>query len=201
MENRSTGRTPFSIVYQRPPLHPLDLIPLPKIPGYSIAAEHLAARVESIQSQVKQQLQLSNAQYKAAKDSHHRAQTFSEGDLVMVHLRKERFRTGTYNKLCKRKVGPCRVLRKINDNAYVVELPPGLHISNTFNVADLSPFYSSDEPLYQSNDSGSSPFQAGANGAAAINEEGGNFTGLQQNGATSITEEGGNFTGQQRAPV
>ncbi|GJX79141.1 hypothetical protein Tco_0327290 [Tanacetum coccineum] len=63
--------------------------------------------------------------------------------------------------------GPFRVLKKINDNAYKIELPGHYNVSITFNVADLSPYKedSDDEP-----DSGSNLFQEGDDDADAVNE-------------------------------
>ena len=50
--------------------------------------------------------------------------------------------------------GPFRVLERINDNAYKIELPGEYGVSATFNVADLSPFFGSTE-------SRTTPFQEG----------------------------------------
>ncbi|GJV07948.1 putative nucleotidyltransferase, ribonuclease H [Tanacetum coccineum] len=167
MVNRSTGKTPFQVVYQCPPKQTLDLIQLPALPGHSIAAQNMAERIEAVQAEVKQKLEYSNAKYKVQSDKHRRIKTFSVGDQVMVHLRKERFPVGTYNKLKMRKIGPCKVLQKINDNAYVIDLPEHLSISPTFNVADLSNF-TPDDPLYPDDNSRTSFSQEGENDAVKI---------------------------------
>lgn len=56
------------------------------------------------------------------------------GDLVWVHLRKDRFPPGKFGKLKPRADGPFKVLKRIGENAYKVELPDNYSVSTTFNV-------------------------------------------------------------------
>ena len=71
-----------------------------------------------------------------------RYKEFQIGDEVMVHLRKEFFPVGRYNKLKMKKFEPCKIV-KIHDsrNAYEVELPNELNISPVFNILYLTEYY------------------------------------------------------------
>ena len=86
-------------------------------------------------------MEKSNARYKVVADNKMREKVFEEENMIMVYMRKERISARSYNKLKPRKYGPFRVIRKINDNAYVVDLPSDMAISKTLNVADLHEYY------------------------------------------------------------
>ena len=55
----------------------------------------------------------------------------------MVYRHKERFLSNSYSKLSKRKIGPYKIIKKIGENAYVVDLPKYMGIDSTFNILDL----------------------------------------------------------------
>nr|GEY20609.1 hypothetical protein [Tanacetum cinerariifolium] len=140
--NRTIGKSPFEVVYGRNPITPLDLFPIPEIIRH-------------------------NEQYKKHADKPRKQVLYREGDLVWIHLRKEHFSTGRFGKLKLQGDGHFHVLKKINDNAYKIELPVHYNVSTPFNVADLSSYKGdSDDEL----DSGLSLFQEGEDDAYAVNE-------------------------------
>jgi hypothetical protein len=59
--------------------------------------------------------------------------------------------------LPNRATGPFKVLEKINDNAYKLELPPEFGISPTFNISDLKPYLGEEYEL----ESRATPLQEG----------------------------------------
>ena len=62
---------------------------------------------------------------------------FEVGDLVWVHLHKDRFPLGKFGKLKLRVDGPFNIIEKIGENAYKLQLPDEYEISPMFNVKDL----------------------------------------------------------------
>ena len=72
---------------------------------------------------------------------------FAPGDLVWLHLRKDRFPDLRKSKLMPRADGPFKVLEKINDYAYNFELPADFGVSPTFNIADLKPYLGEEDEL------------------------------------------------------
>jgi hypothetical protein len=62
-------------------------------------------------------------------------------------LRKERFPNLRNSKLMPRADGPFKVLEKINENAYKLDLPAYFGVSPTFNIADLKPYLGEEDEL------------------------------------------------------
>ena len=57
-----------------------------------------------------------------------------------------------------RAAGPFKIVEKINDNAYKLELPPDFGVSPTFNISDLRPYLGEEDEV----ESRTTPIQEGA---------------------------------------
>ncbi|PKU64652.1 RNA-directed DNA polymerase [Dendrobium catenatum] len=159
MTNRSTGQCPFSVVYTKCPNHIVDISVLPQCK--SKAAANTTENYSKMLEDIRNKLTEANDYYKQEADLHRREKIFNPGDLVMVRLRKERFQPGTYSKLSPKKIGPVPILRRINDNAYIVDLPPTYLTPSTFNVSDIFEYKPPDTGMVQSISSGEEISTAG----------------------------------------
>jgi translation initiation factor IF-1 len=74
-----------------------------------------------------------NEKYRIATSKGRKEVKLEPGDLVWLHLRK--------SKLMSRAAGPFKILAKINDNAYKIELPPEFGVCPSFNISDLRPYF------------------------------------------------------------
>lgn len=144
--SQTTGCSPFEAVYGLNPNGPLDLSPIHIDSNFSGEADERAKFIKKIHEQVRSRILKQTEKYKRQADKHRKQVVFNEGDLVWIHLRRERFPNRRYAKLQPRADGPFKIVQKINDNAYKVQLPGDYGVSATFNVSDLSPYHD-DKPL------------------------------------------------------
>ncbi|GKB66300.1 gag-pol polyprotein [Tanacetum coccineum] len=143
--NKTTGISPFKVVYGLNPSTPLDLAVLDTTSKFSKEASDLAMEIQTIHQQVHDKITKNNELLKYRRDKGRKHVLFKPGDLVWLHMRKERFPTKRRSKLSPRSDGPFKVLEKVNDNVYKIDLPG--NVSTSCNVADLQPYFDPDEPL------------------------------------------------------
>jgi len=132
------------VVYGLDPPGPLDLVPRPLEQRPSADADQRIREIQQLHEKVRARIEKANMSYSAQANKHRRPRVFQPGDLVWIHLRKERFPAQRKTKLMPRADGPFEVLERINDNAYRIDLPGDYGVSATFNVADLSPYIADD---------------------------------------------------------
>jgi len=143
----TTKMCPFEIVYGRLPRAPIDLMPLPSSEKMTFDAKQCAELMLKLHETTKQNIKRMNVKYKLAGDKGRRQFMFEPGDLVWLHLRKERFPDLRKSKLKPTADGPFKVLAKINDNAYMLDLPVNFGVSPTFNIVDLKPYLGEEAKL------------------------------------------------------
>jgi hypothetical protein len=99
-----------------------------------------AAYVRKIHEKTKETIELKAMRKAASMNKHRKKVLFEPGDLVWIHLRKARFPDKRKSKLMPRGDGPFRVLAKINDNAYKIDLPAcyGVRTPSTLLICHLS---------------------------------------------------------------
>ena len=142
----STLKSPFEVVLGFLPSSPFDLefVSCGEIQSAKEEAEHTKAFkfLESIQKThkiVEEQLKKSQAKYKARHDKHRVPCNLKVGDLVWLHLRKERLK-GEGRKLKPIRYGPFKIIAKYGDNAFQLDLPPYMQIYSVVNAEYLKLF-------------------------------------------------------------
>jgi hypothetical protein len=143
----STKMSPFQIVYGYIPRVPIYLFSLDAEDAPHIDVGAHVEQMINLHEQTQQNITVANAKYKVVGSKGKKLVTFEPGDMVWLHLRKDRFPALRRSKLMPRAAGPFKVLTKINDNAYVLDLPAEFGVSSSFNVVDLKPYTGDDEEL------------------------------------------------------
>jgi hypothetical protein len=138
---------PFQIVYGYIPRAPIDLFSFDTEDAPHLDVVAHVEQMVNLHEQTHQNIAAANAKYQVAGSKGKKHVTFESGDMVWLHLRKDCFPTLHRSKLMPRAAGPFKVLTKINDNAYILDLPPEFGVSTSFNVSDLKPYLGEDEEL------------------------------------------------------
>ena len=119
----TTQFCPFEVVYGFKPVTPLDLLPLPMHARVNMEASKRADYVKKIHAKTREAIEKRGKNIAAARNKSRKQVQFQPGDMVWVHLRKDRFPDLRHSKLGPRGAGPYKVLAKINDNAYSIDIP------------------------------------------------------------------------------
>jgi hypothetical protein len=141
----TTKFCPFEIVYGFKPTAPIDLLSLPVQELINFDASKRDELINNIHEKARANIEKMTKKYEKRANKGRRKMLIKPGDMVWVHLRKERFPEQRKSKLQPRADGPFKVLRKINDNAYEIDLPDTYGVISNFNVANLSPFFGLEE--------------------------------------------------------
>jgi hypothetical protein len=120
----TTKLSPFMVVYGFNPHAPIDLLPLPTSEIVNLDATQHSEFILKLHESTKLQIEKMNERYRITTSKVRKEVKLEPGDLVWVYLRKDRFSDLRKSKLMPRAAGPFKVLEKINDNGYKLELSP-----------------------------------------------------------------------------
>jgi hypothetical protein len=149
--NRATHSTtkvsPFQVVYGFNPRAPINILPLPTSERIHDDAKEHAEFVLKMHETTKHNIEKMTEKYRVAGSKGKREVKLEPGDLVWLHLRKDRFSELRKSKLIPRADGTFKINEKINDNTYKIELPFEFGVSPTFNILDLRPYLGEEDEL------------------------------------------------------
>ncbi|XP_060965128.1 transposon Tf2-1 polyprotein [Cannabis sativa] len=120
----SLGCTPFKVLYGR---DPPPLMRYPSGGSAVLTVDQMLEDRDSFLDDLKMHLLRAQHRMKTTADSHRREVHFAVGDLVFVKLRPYRQKTLAVRrneKLAARYYGPFRVLSRVGEVAYKLDLPP-----------------------------------------------------------------------------
>jgi len=94
--------SPFECVYGVNPLTSLEVLLIPTESRVSFEAKTRSNEMKKLHKQIRVEIEKTSEAYKAKKNKNGKQLEFKLGDLVWLHLRKERFLSRKKNKLMER---------------------------------------------------------------------------------------------------
>jgi hypothetical protein len=101
----TTKMCPFEIIYGLIPRAPIDLVHLPNSEKLNFEAKQCAKLMLKLHETIKENIERMNSKYKLAGDKGRKQLIFESGELVWLHLRKDRFLALRKSKLMPRADG------------------------------------------------------------------------------------------------
>ena len=142
-KHSSTQRSPFETCFVFTPRSPSDFFfrKDTMVEGHNDVGKEtrFIEQIQEIHQAVQEQLEKIQAKYKARHDKHQMEHSFQVGDDVWMYISKYRMQ-GEGKKLKPIKYGPFRILEKIGENAFRLDLPTYMHIYSVVNANCLRLF-------------------------------------------------------------
>jgi translation initiation factor IF-1 len=126
---------------------PIDLLPSPPSEMTCFDTSQRSEFILKMHETTKLNIEKMNEKYRIAASKGRKEVKLEPGDLVWLHLRTERFPELRKSKLMSCAAGPFKILAKINNNAYKLELPPEFGVSPSFNISDLRPYLGEEDEM------------------------------------------------------
>ena len=142
----TTGKSPFEVVYGFNLLSPLDILPLPLQERTNMDASARASYIKKMHEDTRNIIERHVHRLATKLNVNKQPMIFNIGDLVWLHLRKDRFPNERKSKLLPRADGPFKVLARYNNNAYNIDIPSDKYnVSDIFNINDLLPYHGDED--------------------------------------------------------
>ena len=136
--NSSTGYSPFFLAYGRNPPRPLQ--PVCATNSGVPHADDFTQKMNGLTKESSAALTLANATMKRSFDKQHQdLQPFSPGTLVLLDGKGLETQSPS-RKLDNKHHGPFKIIERIGEVSYRIELPPSWKIHDVFHISKLVPF-------------------------------------------------------------